>query len=59
VVTHLNRIGEIKQGEKFSQQLTLNQTSGLGAMGGKVIVFVQRPHQGRVIGVAVAPIPTI
>ena len=59
VVTRLNRIGEIRQGEKFSQQLSLSQTSGSDASNKRVIVFIQEPHQGRVIAAAVTPIPKI
>ena len=51
VVKKMVKIGEIKNGEKFSSKFPLDHPSGIDAKNGRVIVFVQEPHQGRVIGV--------
>ncbi|MBS1851549.1 MAG: DUF1223 domain-containing protein [Acidobacteria bacterium] len=57
VVTRLNRIGEIRQGQQFSQQLVLNPAAGFDARNGRVVVFVQQRRQGGIVGAAVVTIP--
>jgi hypothetical protein len=54
VVKRIAKIGEIKSGAKFSSTFQLDHASGINAKNGRIIVFVQERHQGRIIGVALA-----
>jgi len=52
VVRSIDKIGTLRQGQAFTQDVQLKLVSGADSHNLRVIVFVQEPGQGRVIGVA-------
>lgn len=55
VVRSLRKLGAVKRGGEFSKVVPLPP----GANGQRVVVFLQEPGQGRVVGVAMLPAPEI
>ena len=54
VVRTLTRVGKVKKGEGFSQDVSLAaDPSGAPS---RLIVFVQEPNQGKILGAAVEPV---
>lgn len=52
VVREIRKLGVIKQGQRFSQDIQLNLEPG----NLRLIAFVQEPRQGKVLGAALLPI---
>jgi hypothetical protein len=52
VVQQLEKIGTLKKGQKFSREFEVNLKPGTEAGNVRVIVFVQEPGPGRVVGAA-------
>jgi hypothetical protein len=52
VVEYLSKVGELKPGEKFSQNFNVPFKRGMDPNNARVIVFVQEPGYGRVVGAA-------
>ena len=58
VVKSLTRIGSLKQGQAFAQDVQLKVVPGSNSSGLRVIVFVQESRQGRVLGAALMAVNT-
>jgi hypothetical protein len=52
VVEQLKRVGKLEKGGSFSQDLDLKLKPGMNSANVRIIVFVQEPGPGRVVGVA-------
>ncbi len=53
VVRSLTRVGSIKNGQAFSQEVDVSVKNAEDPSGLRVIAFVQEPGQGRIVGAAV------
>jgi len=58
VVKKITKIGNIKNGTTFFMTLQLDRASDIDRKNERMVVFVQRPHQGRMIGAGLAQFPT-
>lgn len=52
VVEQLKRVGKLEKGKSFGQDLDLKLKPGMNSANVRIIVFVQEPGPGRVVGVA-------
>lgn len=55
VVRKIVKIGVLKQGRNFTQDVQVKMDSGMDPNNLRLIVFLQQSHQGKVFGVAMAP----
>ena len=56
VVRSFRKIGEVKPGQAYSQDIRLMLEPGNQSHNLRLIVFVQEPRQGRVLGAALVPV---
>ena len=56
VVRSITRVGGIRPGQSFSQQINLKLEPVSGPDNLRLVVFVQESHQGRILGAAFAPL---
>ena len=54
ILRSLHKVGKVKKGETFANDISL--ASDLSGQPGRIIVFVQEPGQGRILGAAMEPI---
>jgi len=52
VVRSLTRVGALKQGQVFAQDVQLKLDPGSNSSGLRLIAFIQEARQGRVLGAA-------
>ena len=56
VVRKIVKVGVLKQGHSFAQDLRVKLDSGMDPNNLRLIAFLQEPHQGKVFGMAMAPL---
>lgn len=57
VVRSVTKIGELKKGQSLSQDVQLKLAPATDNRNLRLIIFVQQPGQGRVLGAAALPVP--
>ncbi len=58
VVRNLIKIGTLRQGQSFAQDVRLKLEAGADPHNLRLIAFLQEPYQGKVMGAAVQPVST-
>ena len=58
VVQNLVKVGALRPGQSFAQNVQLKLGSGADPRNLRLIAFIQEPNQGRVLGAAVRPVST-
>ncbi len=56
VVQSLTKVGELRQGQTFAQDVRLKIASGIDPGNLRLIAFLQEPHQGKVVGATMRPL---
>ena len=56
VVRSVTKVGALKRGQSYSQDVQIRPEPGSDSRNLRVIVFVQEPRQGRVLGAALSPV---
>jgi len=58
VVRNIVKIGNLRENQSFTKDIQLKFPANTNPSNARLVVFIQEPHQGKVLGATMEPLPT-